>query len=107
MVKAETIQEQSRLNQIPIGYWLMLAAFVAGLYIFVLMRLDGARAKALNFRYTSEQVLDLASHDSSVAKPSPFGKPVRAARVARQTSTNKGLTTLAQALPSSGVRQMD
>ena len=104
----EAVQEQeSQISRIPIGYWLLLALFVAGLYIFVLMRIDASRAEALHFRYTSEIEANLATHEASYTKPSPFGKPVRPVRASRRAPAGRQFTTISQALPPAALRQAD
>ena len=84
----EQREQEHPLEQIPIAYWLLLAVFLAGLYIVVLMNIDASRAKVLHFRFTSDaQMMNLASRDGLFKKPSPFGKPVRrsaAYRTAKQ-----------------------
>ena len=83
-------QQENPLQQIPILYWLLLAAFIAGLYITVLMRVDASRSRALQFRFTSEtQMMNLASKDAKFKKPSPFGKPVRGYRAAAEAPARK------------------
>jgi hypothetical protein len=90
MVGEQRQEQESPLQQIPILYWLLLAAFIAGLYIFVLMRVDASRSRSLQFRFTSEtQMMNLASKDAKFKKPSPFGKPVRGYRAAVQAPARK------------------